>query len=840
MVKKEDSKKEVRAFDKLSKNAKKCLLIASQISEILGKKEVEVVDLLVSILTDSKTLATKVIEEMGIDRLYLLDKLGVKNPEKYAKIKVSLNGNFVGRELILSEDLKEVISLSFQVANKYDHVYVGTEHFLIAILMVLLPETAVLTKEGLTLQKYMESLASYASYPVGLLSKPDLPEERGGKDSLLSQLGVELVSLASKGKLDPVIGRDEEIDKMVNILSRRKKNNPIVVGEAGVGKTVLVEALAQRIADGSVPSSLANFKIYAIDIPTIIAGSKMRGDVEQKMLQLVDEVIHSHNNILFIDEIQTVLTSGIQMGGTDITSILKPALLQQDFRCIGTTTTEDYSRYFDEDTALARRFQPVKVEEPSVLKTLEILDQVKPVLEKHHSMRISVDAIEAAVKLSDRFVSDRYLPDKAIDLLDEATATKRLEVEEAYHGLADLRKEYQEAKSIVEKSVKKGHLSKAKLYKKKSEKLEKELKNLESEESKAKKRKEYEVGVDTVKSIISKWTGIPIHTIDESESKMLLNLDETLSESIIGQEDAVKSVSGAIKRARAGISSIDKPWATFLFLGPTGVGKTELAKVLTRELFGDEKKLIQIDMSELMEQHSVSKLIGSPPGYVGFREGGQLTEAVRRNPYSVILFDEIEKAHSSVLNILLQVLEYGHLTDAKGKRINFKNTIIILTSNIGAEEISKDKILGFVGDEADSSEDQILDAYESMKEKLLTELKDELRPELLNRLDDVVIFRALTMKDAHKIAEILIGELNERLSEQNVSVLLSKSAINYITKEGFSEDYGARPLRRVIQDKVELLLADYILANSKNLRSSKKTVKVKIDLNKKKELEIIS
>jgi ATP-dependent Clp protease ATP-binding subunit ClpC len=504
------------------------------------------------------------------------------------------------------------------------------------------------------------------------------------------------------------------------------------------------------------------------------------------------------------------------MGGgpSDIASVLKPALLQDGFRCIGATTTEEYSANFETDSGLVRRFQPINLEEASPENTVEILKNIKPILEKHHNVSIRKEALNLAVSLSDRYVSDRYLPDKAIDLLDEAAASKRLEIENEYGDISELIAQLGILKQKKEETILKGNMPKAEKLQQEEVELERQIEEREKECSDSKKNKKNQIDEDDIRAVISRWTGIPLSTLGSKEKVSLLKLEKQLDTFVIGQKDACHAVASAIKRARTGISDAERPWASFLFLGPTGVGKTELAKVLTKELFGDEDRLVQIDMSEMMEMHSVSKLIGSPPGYVGFQQGGMLTEQVRRQPHSVILFDEIEKAHPDVLNVLLQILEYGHLTDGRGKKVNFKNTIIILTSNIGAEDIRKNKVLGFVGTrEKKRSDMEINKAYSSMKSELLSKLKDTLRPELLNRIDDIVIFRSLTRKDARKIVNLLIDDLNIRLVEENIVVKITEKVETYLVKEGFSDEYGARPLRRLVQDSVENVLADYILSH---------------------------
>ncbi|MDD3474789.1 MAG: ATP-dependent Clp protease ATP-binding subunit [Candidatus Dojkabacteria bacterium] len=799
-------------LSRLSKNARISLRNASIVAEHFKSEEITPKYILVGILLNRESLARRTIEEMGIDTGQLLDML--------------LNGSNIEitsderkyRDILLNSATQDILRRAYDWSSKLSHVYVGTEHLLLGILTSEIPLKKELEKYGLNSRTFRKKLGEYAIYPLGILTKPDIQPIIGpnGEESIIENIGVDLVSLARDGRLDPVIGREEELDSLIKILSRRNKNNPIIIGEAGVGKTVLVEGLAQRIADGKVPPSLRDMKIVLLDVASIIAGSRMRGDVEEKVMNIVSEVVESSNTILFIDEIHNILSSGIPGSSSDIASILKPALLKDDFRCIGATTTEEYGMYIEEDNALARRFQPLKLEEATPEDTLEILKNIKLILESHHNLNIGEDAIESAVKLSDRYISNRYLPDKAIDLLDEACATKRIEIEGNYQDLSDLINTLRVVQSTKSEQIEKGNMKEAEKLNIQEKELDKRIKRMETECEKSKKKIDNTVNTDDVRSVVSKWTGIPLNTLGNKEKNALLKLENRLNGLVVGQQEAIDAVSSSIKRARTGISDEDRPWSSFLFLGPTGVGKSELAKALTKELFGNEDRLIQIDMSELMESHSVSKLIGSPPGYVGYREGGRLTEEVRRNPHSVILFDEIEKAHPDVLNLLLQILEYGHLTDGKGRTVNFKNTIVILTSNIGAEEIGKDKILGFVGSKSQRKDEDIDNAYESMKENLLSELRNTLRPELINRLDDVVIFRALNRKDARKIVKILIEELNERLKEQNISIKLDVKLVTYIVNEGFSEEYGARPLRRVIQDKVEDVLADYLLENSVN------------------------
>lgn len=820
-----------KVLDKLSKNAKISLRNASLVMEHLKASEVSPEHMFIGIILNEDCLATRTIEQMGIDRSDLLKKsFGgniieiTSNPEK-------------SREVNISQESQLVLRKAYDFSRKYGHVYVGTEHIMQALLRLEGDYFKDLERLGLSFKTFKKGLDSYASYPLGIIAKPNIgaipPVEN---DSVVDYLGVDIVDLAKQGKLDPVIGREQELDQVINILSRRKKNNPIIVGEAGVGKTVLVEGLAQRIAHGNVPPSIRNTRIVALDVASIMAGSKMRGDVEEKVMSIVEEVVSSRNTILFIDEIQNILSSGMPGSSADIASILKPALLEDGFRCIGATTTEDYSAYFETDTALARRFQPIFLKEATVQDTVDILKKITPLLEEHHKVKIGDDAIRTAVYLSDRYISDRYLPDKAIDLLDEAAASKRLEIENEYSDISDLITEQNQISSQKEEAILDENMTKAEKLQQKEEVVKNKIKEREKECLANKESKKNQIEEKDIRKVISKWTGIPVNTLGSKEKLSLLQLERSLNSQIIGQKEACRGVASAIKRARTGIADTRRPWASFLFLGPTGVGKTELAKVLTKELFGDEDRLIQIDMSEMMEMHSVSKLIGSPPGYVGFQEGGILTEKVKRQPHSVILFDEIEKAHPDVLNILLQILEYGHLTDGRGKTVNFKNTIIILTSNIGAEEIRKDKVLGFLTKETEEKKNTIDKAYESMRAELMNELHNTLRPELLNRIDDIVIFKALTKKDAKKIVILLLNDLNERLKEENIQIKITDKVVSYLVKEGFSSEYGARPLRRLVQDSVENLMADYLLTHKIGKKSENQ---ISIDMINKK-LQIIN
>ncbi len=799
-------------FSRLTKNAKKVVNVASNIADQMGESDLHVEHLFVALLLVKEGIASRVLTAMNVD---VEQTAGAFANGADLSRATSKSGEVTKK---IAGDAAELLKKSFDISRKHNHVYVGTEHMLLALIE---DSNSDLVKElrdsGLRVEEVKDAIFSYTVYPKGILSKPSKNGKEGEGPTALDVFGKDLTALAAQGKLDPLVGREDEVDQMIKVLSRRRKNNPVVVGEAGVGKTALVEGLAQRIVKGEVPESLRGTRIVSLNVTGIVAGSKMRGDMEEKMAAVINEIASSPKTILFIDEIHAILGAGSTSGGgLDLAGVLKPALVHGNFRCIGATTVAEYSRYFEEEAALSRRFQKVDIEETTPEDTVKILERLRSLLEKHHNVVITDEAIDSAVRLSDQYVSDRYLPDKAIDLMDEAAASRRLEMEGKYDDLSDAVVNYRKIVREKEGAVSQGDLDKASGLRRKEKKAIGKISDIKKKRGQIKKSKEHQVDADIVRNVVSKWTGIPLTTLGAEESSKLIKLEETLEDFVVGQEEAVEKVANAIKRARTGVTSGDRPWASFLFLGPTGVGKTELAKVLTKELFGSDDRLIQIDMSEMMEMHSVSKLIGSPPGYVGHREGGQLTEQVRRNPHSVILFDEIEKAHIDVLNVLLQILEYGHMTDGKGRRVNFKNTVIILTSNIGAEEIRKDKVLGFAEREDDEnkgerSDSEIEEAYDGMKETLLDELKDTLRPELLNRLDDVVIFRSLTRKDARGIVKILLDELNDRLGEQGIKVKLTKGSVDFIVERGFSEECGARPLRRTIQEYVETPVASYLL-----------------------------
>jgi len=807
----------MRGVEKFTQNAIKAIRYAENFARELGSRELGIEHLFVGLLETKEGVAAKVLAAGKIDpqgtvvRVKALLKPGAS--EK----------SFSKKEPVLSDSFRTAISRAFAIANALKHVYVGTEHLLLAILE---QEKHQLVKDlrtaGISQETIKKKVGAFVQYPEGIFSETDKSKESMG---ILPLLATNLTELACKGQLDPVIGRDKEIERVINILARRTKNNPIIVGESGVGKTAIVEGLAQRIAQEEVSSLLHGYEIWSLDTATIIAGSQMRGEVEGKILTLIDEISHRSNVILFIDEIHNLIGAGSGGGGMSIGSILKPALAKGKLNCIGATTTEEYTKEFEKDPALERRFQPVFVEELSVESTIEILKGLKPVYEAFHGVKIDDTALNLAVTLSKRYITDRRLPDKAVDLMDEACARVRVGKLNYTPKYRDLLSRLRKLYFAKEKLLEGGSFDKAADARKEQDKLLKELTVYRSTIRREWKRKPLIVTSENIRKVVSEWTGIPVETLSSSEAKALLTLKKRLRERVVGQEYAVGAVVSAVKRARTGVTEEDRPLASLLFLGPTGVGKTELAKQLAKQLFGDMDSFIQLDMSEFMEPHSVSKLIGSPPGYVGFDQGGQLTGQIWRRPYSVVLFDEIEKAHIDVLNVLLQVLEEGRLTDGRGRRVSFKNAVIIMTSNIGAEEIGADDEIGFKmiqNEEAD--EKQLTDAYDDMREKIMASLKESLRPEFINRIDEVVIFRSLAQEEVKEIVGIQIGDLNKRLEDKGITIEVKPKLLAEISRTGYSESYGARPIKRQIQELVEAPLADLLLKNT-----LKKGAKVRLD-----------
>lgn len=710
-------------------------------------------------------------------------------------------------QIALTPRTKRLLDTSFKQARAIGQNYISPEHMLLAILDEEEGVAfAILQNLGVDIPKLRNDITqSFSNQSV----QGD-NEGRGQDKSTtpnLEMYGKDLTEMARDGKLDPVIGRGEETERILEILSRRTKNNPVLIGDPGVGKTAIAEGLAQRIVKGNIPELLKDKRVIALDLSQMLAGAKYRGEFEERLKNVMAEIKNAKNIILFIDEIHTIVGAGGAEGAIDASNILKPALAKGEIQTIGATTIEEYRKYFEKDSALSRRFQPVQVGEPTKEEAILILNGLRDKYEAHHRVKITDEALVASVELSDRYITDRFLPDKAIDLMDEAAAKVRIQNLTAPPDVKSIEEELKNIQKEKEESVSLQDYEKAAKLRDKENELKKTL------ESSKNKWKSGSIGTsglvvteEDIAQVVSRWTKVPVKKLTEKESEKLLNLESILHERVVGQDEAVNSISRAVRRARVGLKDPNRPIGSFIFLGPTGVGKTELSKALAIAMFGSEKAMVRIDMSEYMEKHSVSRLIGSPPGYVGYDEGGQLTEAVRRNPYSVILFDEIEKAHPEVFNVLLQILEDGRLTDGKGKTVNFKNSIIIMTSNVGASTIKKQKTLGF-----SIAEDRHLEQYETMKENIMDELRQQFKPEFINRIDDIIVFHSLTDADLDKITDLMLKDVAKRIAEREIYLKFSDETVKFMTKSGSDTVYGARPLRRAITKELEDTLSEEML-----------------------------
>ena len=787
-----------------TQKAKKALELATRLSQKMHHNYIGTEHILLGLIQEKTGVAAQVLLENKVDAEKLLDLIQeLIAPE--------------GGVLILDEDgysprTANVLENAAKEAERFRSEKIGTEHLLLAILKE--NESAavrLLNTMGINLQKlYIDLLVAMGE--EGSFSKEELKSAKSRKKNLeatpvLDQFSRDLTKLAEEGRMDPVIGREQEIRRVIQILSRRGKNNPCLIGEPGVGKTAIAEGLAQQIAMGVVPDSVAGKRVVTLDLSSMIAGSKYRGEFEERIKKVIREVVAAGNILLFLDEIHTIIGAGGAEGAMDASNILKPYLARGELQLIGATTIEEYRKYIEKDAALERRFQPVVVEEPSEEESIKILEGLRELYEKHHQVKITDEGIEAAVKLSERYISDRFLPDKAIDLMDEAAAKVRLERVKTVEPLQKLQLQIRELEEELEEAVQKMELEKATELKRRREELQEEYTKLQEKASKDSRRRKPQVGENEIAEVVSQWTKIPVKKLAEAETAKLRKLETVLHKRVVGQEEAVSAVAKAVRRGRVGLKDPKRPIGSFLFLGPTGVGKTEISKALAEAMFGTESAMIRVDMSEYMEKHSVSKMIGSPPGYVGYEEGGQLSEKVRRNPYSVILFDEIEKAHPDVFNILLQVLDDGHITDAQGRKVDFKNTIIIMTSNAGAQSIIEPKRLGF------ATVDDAKHNYELMKSGVMEEVRRIFKPEFLNRIDETIVFHALTKEDMKKIVTLLSKTLIDRCKNQmGITLNITPAVKKYIVDKAYDPKYGARPLRRMIQSKIEDGLAEEVLA----------------------------
>ena len=793
--------------NKFTKQAQTALTLAKAAAIDFELGYIGTEHLLLGLLSETEGTAGRVLEEFQVDGkklVELIDKL--VTPAEVGNItEIEMKPSYSPRtEKVLESAVAEAQNSGCEKA--------GTEHLLLAMLRETdCVGTRLLYTMGVNIQKLYAAVLGAMGYDNESIQEEfqaakAMQNPGGSPTPALDQYSRDLTQMAAEGKLDPVVGREKEISRLIQILSRRTKNNPCLVGEPGVGKTAIAEGLAQRILAGSVPETIKDKRLVVLDLSGMVAGSKYRGEFEERIRKVVDEVRENQGILLFIDELHTIIGAGGAEGALDASNILKPSLSRGELQIIGATTLEEYRKYIEKDAALERRFQPVTVEEPSEEEAYEILKGLRPYYERHHKVEISDEALEAAVKMSVRYINDRFLPDKAIDLIDEAASKVQLSGYQASSEIEDLSREIQEILQEKERAIKTGYLSLAKECQEKQKEAEARLEQLQVKEEKKNQRKSGKVDEKAVASIVSDWTKIPVQRLTEGETRRLAQLEKELHKRVIGQEEAVHAVSQAVKRGRVGLKDPNRPIGSFLFLGPTGVGKTELSKALAQAVFGSEQAMIRVDMSEYMEKHSVSKLIGSPPGYVGYDEGGQLSEKVRRNPYSVILFDEIEKAHPDVFNILLQVLDDGHITDAHGRKVDFKQTIIIMTSNAGAQAIVEPKQLGFI-----SQKDEKKD-YEKMKSGVMEEVRRLFKPEFLNRIDEIMVFHTLNKEEIRKIVLLLLKSLEKRCEEQmDIHLNVTNSAVDYIAEAGFDAKYGARPLRRAIQSKIEDRLVNELL-----------------------------
>jgi ATP-dependent Clp protease ATP-binding subunit ClpC len=784
-------------FEKFSERARRVLTLAQEEAQNFNHSYIGTEHILLGLLREDEGVGAKVLANLGVS---------LSKARSAVEFIIGRGEKPVAGEIGLTPRAKRVIELAIDEARHLGHNYIGTEHLLLGLLREGGGVAAdVLDSFGITLeQARTESLRVLGE---GITRAK--PTRSTSRTPLLDQLGIDLTAAVRAGKLDPVIGRHKEIERVIQILSRRTKNNPALIGEPGVGKTAIVEGLAHRIVSGDVPETLEGRRIVTLDIGALVAGTKYRGEFEERLKKVIDEIKAAGNCILFVDEFHTMVGAGAAEGAVDAANILKPSLARGELQCIGATTLDDYRKYVERDAALERRFQPVLVEEPSVDETLEILRGIKERYEQHHQLTISDEALTAAATLSARYIPDRFLPDKAIDLIDEASSRVRIKRRTIPITLKEARRAEESVRKDKEAALASQQYEYAAELRQRELQIEEKMKQMEQEWQAEQKEEKAVVTEEDVAQVVSMWTGIPVVQLATEETSRLLQMEEALHKRIVGQDEAINTIARAVRRARAGLKDPRHPIGNFIFLGPTGVGKTELVRALAEFMFGSEEALIRLDMSEFMERHTVARLVGAPPGYVGYEEGGQLTEAVRRKSYCAILLDEIEKAHPDVFNILLQIFDDGHLTDAKGRRVDFRNAVIVMTSNVGAELIRKGTTIGFAarGDEAKSRED----AYERMKEKLLSELKKTFRPEFLNRVDGVVVFHSLTKEHIRKIVDLMLAQVSKQLGEKEIKLEVTDAAKDLLGEKGYDEVFGARPLRRIIQDMVEDKLSESFL-----------------------------
>ncbi|ACV61208.1 ATPase AAA-2 domain protein [Desulfofarcimen acetoxidans DSM 771] len=785
-------------FDKFTERAKKVFVLAQDEAKRMATPYIGTEHLLLGLIREGEGVAAKVLESLNIDAETVRQAVG----------QLVGPGKGVAQEMFLTPRGKKVLELAIAEARSLGHNYVGTEHLLLGLISEGEGVAAqVLNALGADIEQVrsmiMQMLGGGQSSQGGCASGQCGSKAGNVQTKALDEYGRDLTEMAREDKLDPVVGREKEIERVIQVLSRRTKNNPVLLGDPGVGKTAVVEGLAQRISSGNVPETLLSKRVVSLDLAALVAGTKYRGEFEDRLKKVTQEITKAGNIVLFIDELHTLIGAGAAEGAIDAANILKPALARGEMQCIGATTLDEYRKYIEKDAALERRFQPINVEEATVEETIAILKGLRDRYEAHHRVRISDEALVNAAKLADRYISDRFLPDKAIDLMDEASSRVRMLAFTAPPDLKDLERKTEKVRKEKEEAINSQEFEKAARLRDQEQSLKKELEDRREAWNLTKGGNELAVSEEDIAHVVASWTGIPVKKLAEEESDRLLKMEEILHQRVIGQEEAVRAVSRAVRRARAGLKDPGRPVGSFIFLGPTGVGKTELARALAEALFGDDDALIRIDMSEYMEKYAVSRLVGAPPGYVGYEEGGQLTKAVRRKPYSVVLLDEIEKAHPDVFNILLQVLEDGRLTDSQGRAVDFRNTVIIMTSNVGVSHIRKIGSLGFQTAENDS--------YSKMKGDVTQELRKTFRPEFLNRVDETIVFHSLEQKHLNEIVGLMLKDVLGRLAENEIKVEATEAAKELLASKGFDETYGARPLRREIQKQVEDRLSEELL-----------------------------
>lgn len=785
-------------FERFTEKAIKVIMLAQEEARRLGHNFVGTEQILLGLIGEGTGIAAKTLKSMGVN---------LKDARIEVEKIIGRGSGFVAVEIPFTPRAKRVLELSWDEARQLGHNYIGTEHLLLGLIREGEGVAArVLENLGVDLSKVRQHIVRLLG-ETGATGAQTASGTGRSKTPTLDEFGTNLTQAATEGKLDPVVGREKEIERVVQILGRRTKNNPVLIGEPGVGKTAIAEGLASMIAAGDIPEILQEKRIIQLDIGLLVAGTKYRGEFEERLKKIMDEIRGAGNVIIVIDELHTLIGAGAAEGAIDAANILKPALSRGELQCIGATTLDEYRKHIERDAALERRFQPVIVDAPSVEDTVEILRGLRPKYEEHHKLIISDAALIASAVLSDRYISDRHLPDKAIDLVDEASSRVRLRASSLSPEGKEVEKELRSISREKEQAIRSQEFEKASQLRDKEAEFKDKIKEIQSKYKEELEKNKPVVTDEEIAHIVSSWTGVPVGDLTQGETEKLQKLESILHDRVIGQDVAVTAVSKAIRRARVGLKNPNKPIGTFMFSGPTGVGKTELAKALASFFFGSEENIVRVDMSEYMEKHTVSKLIGSPPGYVGYGEGGQITEAVRRRPYSVVLFDEIEKAHPDVFNILLQLLDDGRLTDSKGRTVDFKNTIIIMTSNVGARNIENMQPVGFAT-EGNSDHESI---YKRMKTMVADEMKRTFRPEFLNRLDDIIIFKHLQKEELYKILDIMVKDLGKRISDKNMELELSVEVKDRLVKDGYSQAYGARPMRRTLQKLIEDAFAEEIL-----------------------------